>query len=168
MEALPFDSESFDYVHMRFIGLGVPEAAWPRLLDEACRVLRVGGKLEIVDASLQNSPTPTAFQNSFSSLLSAHGIAESPARPIKFVLPMLEGISPQSIQPKKQHDFDRPPGALRDAIPCWTLSALSYHSSSRDRPETCKEACRSLGWNASTSEACPQPLELTAWVVTRV
>jgi ubiquinone/menaquinone biosynthesis C-methylase UbiE len=48
LEGLPFDSESFDHVHLRFVGLGIPETAWESLLDECARVLKIGtGILEV-------------------------------------------------------------------------------------------------------------------------
>lgn len=34
-------------VHMRFLGLGIPEQRWGDLLDEAVRVLKPGGVLEV-------------------------------------------------------------------------------------------------------------------------
>lgn len=40
LETLPFASGSFDFVHLRFIGLGVPENAWSNLFAECKRVLR--------------------------------------------------------------------------------------------------------------------------------
>lgn len=40
MEDLPFDAGSFDMVHLRFLGLGIPETAWEPLLDNCGRILR--------------------------------------------------------------------------------------------------------------------------------
>lgn len=48
LEGLPFCSELFDHVHLRFVGLGIPETAWESLLDECTRVLKSGtGILEV-------------------------------------------------------------------------------------------------------------------------
>ena len=48
LETLPFDSGSFDLVHLRWINLGVPEPKWQELLEEAARVLKKGtGILEV-------------------------------------------------------------------------------------------------------------------------
>lgn len=47
LEGLPYDSGVFDMVHIRFVGLAVPETRWAELLDEAVRVLRPGGVLEV-------------------------------------------------------------------------------------------------------------------------
>ena len=48
LEGLPFDDESFDFVHLRFVGLGIPETAWENLLEECARVLKKGtGILEV-------------------------------------------------------------------------------------------------------------------------
>jgi ubiquinone/menaquinone biosynthesis C-methylase UbiE len=50
LEGLPFAAESFDHVHLRFVGLGIPETAWESLLDECARVLKSDtGILEVSD-----------------------------------------------------------------------------------------------------------------------
>ncbi|RKP04826.1 S-adenosyl-L-methionine-dependent methyltransferase, partial [Thamnocephalis sphaerospora] len=48
LQGLPYPSESFDYVHMRFMEMGVPAADWPHLLDELHRVCAPGGHIELV------------------------------------------------------------------------------------------------------------------------
>jgi ubiquinone/menaquinone biosynthesis C-methylase UbiE len=48
LDGLPFESDSFDFVHLRFVGLGIPETAWEGLLDECARVLKPNtGILEV-------------------------------------------------------------------------------------------------------------------------
>lgn len=72
LHGLPYDSGAFDFVHIRLIGLGIPESKWVELLEEAARVLKLGGKLEIVETSYTLPPaTPTSLQNSFYSVLQA-------------------------------------------------------------------------------------------------
>lgn len=51
-DALPFASESFDYVHSSFISSGVPEHKWPHLLEEMARVLKPQGTLEILECNM--------------------------------------------------------------------------------------------------------------------
>lgn len=48
LQELPFDTGSFDMVHIRFVGLGVPESSWSNLFFEASRVLKRGtGVMEV-------------------------------------------------------------------------------------------------------------------------
>lgn len=48
LKTLPFDSGSFDFVHIRWVNLGVPEAGWQDLLEEVARILKKGtGILEV-------------------------------------------------------------------------------------------------------------------------
>ncbi|KAG8759610.1 hypothetical protein FRC14_005475 [Serendipita sp. 396] len=52
LDALPFPSSHFDLVHMRRVARGVPETKWSSLLKEISRVLRPGGRLEIIEDDL--------------------------------------------------------------------------------------------------------------------
>ncbi|PLW07240.1 hypothetical protein PCASD_22651 [Puccinia coronata f. sp. avenae] len=58
-DALPFASESFDYVHSSFISSGVPEHKWSHLLEEMARILKPQGTLEILEC---NMPTADPSQ----------------------------------------------------------------------------------------------------------
>lgn len=49
---LPFDDETFDYVHMSFIANGVPENKWDTLYAEVQRVAKPGGVVELVDEDI--------------------------------------------------------------------------------------------------------------------
>ena len=62
--ALPFYDDSFDFVRIAHVGLGVPEHMWAQLVEEATRVLAPGCMLEIVDSNLsvvRSRPTATAM-----------------------------------------------------------------------------------------------------------
>lgn len=52
LEKLPFNTGSFDFVRMCKIALGIPETKWHQLLEEAVRVLKPGGSLEIIEEDL--------------------------------------------------------------------------------------------------------------------
>ena len=116
LKPLPFGTGAFDYVHMRLIGLGVPEHAWPHLLEEACRVLKSGGKLEIVDMSYQLPLSARSLRQSFSSLLLSDYIPDHPSRAIKLALPMIDTLLSTSIHPRLQRHTDASPRALQDAV----------------------------------------------------
>lgn len=49
LSRLPFEDNSFDLVRMAGLNLCIPEARWEGVIQEAHRVLRVGGVLEIID-----------------------------------------------------------------------------------------------------------------------
>ncbi|RKP27376.1 S-adenosyl-L-methionine-dependent methyltransferase, partial [Syncephalis pseudoplumigaleata] len=48
LKGLPYADASFDYIHQRFLEMGVPSDAWPQLLDELHRVCTPGGGVELV------------------------------------------------------------------------------------------------------------------------
>lgn len=121
-------------VHIRFVGLGVPESAWGDLLEEAARVLRIGGVLEIVEMSYNLSDnTPLSLRNSFASLLLSDMIQPSPLLPLQFTLPSTPNLS-AGIRPDFEKEWlTSPPGALRDAVFVWVSSALDYKGTGLQR-----------------------------------
>ncbi|ORX39928.1 hypothetical protein BD324DRAFT_648546 [Kockovaella imperatae] len=123
LTSLPYDAGVFDYVHIRFVGLGVPEPKWGDLLEEATRVLAKGGTLEIVEMAYTLGTTShPSLINSFASLLLADLIQPFPSHPIKFYLPTI-GMSPT---PCFEQSWDHAPGAIGDAVMTWVRSALDY------------------------------------------
>ncbi|KAI8058056.1 S-adenosyl-L-methionine-dependent methyltransferase [Syncephalis plumigaleata] len=52
LQGLPFADESFDFVHMRDLGIGVPSDVWAKLLSELLRVTKPGGRVEICDSDM--------------------------------------------------------------------------------------------------------------------
>jgi hypothetical protein len=82
-EMLPFETGTFDMVHLRFVELGVPEYKWGDLLEEASRVMKKGGMLEIVEVSYILPPSsPSVFKTSFETLL--HGTMVQTCHPCLF------------------------------------------------------------------------------------
>jgi SAM-dependent methyltransferase len=51
LHGLPFRSESFDFVHQRFLFSGVPVASWPAEVAELVRVCRIDGWVELVEGA---------------------------------------------------------------------------------------------------------------------
>ncbi len=56
IKGLPYGHESFDFVHMRAMGLAIPAFHWSRVLRELARVSRPGGWIELVEASMTIFP----------------------------------------------------------------------------------------------------------------
>lgn len=58
LQGLPFESDSFDFVHQRLLILAVPVSAWPGLIQELARVTAPGGWVELVETSTMQDFTP--------------------------------------------------------------------------------------------------------------
>ncbi|KAK7469316.1 hypothetical protein VKT23_003797 [Stygiomarasmius scandens] len=52
LEGLPFPNEEFDFVHIKRIGMGVPEDKWDYLLEEITRVMKPGAAFEMIEEDL--------------------------------------------------------------------------------------------------------------------
>ncbi|KAG9289505.1 hypothetical protein G9A89_001277 [Geosiphon pyriformis] len=52
LEGIKFPEEHFDYVHMRFLILGIPQRSWPSVIDELIRVTKPGGWIELAEPEL--------------------------------------------------------------------------------------------------------------------
>ncbi|BEI81159.1 hypothetical protein CcaverHIS002_0203190 [Cutaneotrichosporon cavernicola] len=144
LEGLPYDSGVFDMVHIRFVGLGVPETHWPQLLDEAVRVLRPGGVLEIIEMSCEPPPSaPPSVANSFASQLLSDFIPQNPVLALQMHLPATAAVSQGSTRPLFQTTWSgteddyfsvgpwggprgAAPPAIADAASVWIRSSLSY------------------------------------------
>jgi ubiquinone/menaquinone biosynthesis C-methylase UbiE len=50
---LPFEDNAFDFVYMRFLGMGVPNYQYPIVLASLFRVLKPGGWIELVEVSIR-------------------------------------------------------------------------------------------------------------------
>ncbi|KAI8799881.1 S-adenosyl-L-methionine-dependent methyltransferase [Cladochytrium replicatum] len=49
LERLPFEDDSFDYVHQRMLVSGIPVAKWPHVISEIARVLKPGGVADLTE-----------------------------------------------------------------------------------------------------------------------
>nr|BBH93669.1 hypothetical protein KTA_18680 [Thermogemmatispora argillosa] len=49
LQGLPFDSNSFDFVHQRLLVAAIPQPAWPGAVQELARVTSPGGWIELVE-----------------------------------------------------------------------------------------------------------------------
>jgi ubiquinone/menaquinone biosynthesis C-methylase UbiE len=59
---LKFSARSFDYIHMRARARQMQRQTWPPLLEEALRVLRPGGWLNLVELELCASSSPAFME----------------------------------------------------------------------------------------------------------
>ncbi|MGH2502516.1 MAG: class I SAM-dependent methyltransferase [Ktedonobacterales bacterium] len=49
LERLPFADRSFDFVHQRYLIMGIPANRWPQVVAELMRVTRRGGWIELIE-----------------------------------------------------------------------------------------------------------------------
>lgn len=131
LHPLPFDTGVFDLVHIRCIGLGVPEGKWPSVIDEATRVLKRGGKLEIVEmAYVPPTTAPQSLRHSFASLLLAELIQPLPNLPLSFSLTASTALDPTTTRgPVLSRRDDEAMTALFEAMMAWLRSSLDYKGS---------------------------------------
>ncbi|KAG2229791.1 hypothetical protein INT48_005318 [Thamnidium elegans] len=54
-ETLPYEDDTFDYIHQRMLLLGLTSSSWDKCLKELLRVLKPGGYIEIIDTDYKNS-----------------------------------------------------------------------------------------------------------------
>jgi SAM-dependent methyltransferase len=52
LQGLPFQSDTFDLVHQRYLVSGIPLGEWPRVVAELVRVTRPGGWVELVEPTM--------------------------------------------------------------------------------------------------------------------
>ena len=97
-------------VHMRFIGLGVPENKWADLLEEAARVLKRGGQLEIVEMHYAATHSST--------------VEPDTALAINFALPLVTALVPATIRPVFSLPITHP--VLSEATTVYQNSACNY------------------------------------------
>ena len=71
LDGLPYEENSFDFVHQRLLVLGVPRAHWPQVIRELVRVTRPGGWIELVECDLRFSPSGTYTRDFISWLVQA-------------------------------------------------------------------------------------------------
>ncbi|KAI9366414.1 S-adenosyl-L-methionine-dependent methyltransferase [Pilaira anomala] len=57
-ETLPYEDNTFDYIHQRLLILGLTNGSWDKALKELLRVLKPGGYIEIAEPNLKDLPSP--------------------------------------------------------------------------------------------------------------
>lgn len=143
LQGLPYDAGVFDMVHIRFCGLGIPESKWGDVIEEAARVLKRGGTLEIVEmAYTLNDSTPTTIKNAFASILQSEMVSSSPNLPIQFHLPLSDSLVP-TYRTVYERTWYHP--TLSEAVMIWMKSALEYKGTGLKRSSLGRKVLHALG-----------------------
>ncbi|MBA2679886.1 MAG: class I SAM-dependent methyltransferase [Ktedonobacteraceae bacterium] len=77
LHGLPaFGDASFDFVHMRCLGWGIPAQQWQHVIDELARVTVPGGWIETVEADLPHDTGPAfaTVRTMLETILAARGV----------------------------------------------------------------------------------------------
>lgn len=77
LQGLPFEDNSFDYVHSRLLVLAIPASSWPKLIGEYLRVTRPGGWIEFFEGGmtfLNAGPNTQQFLQWWDQLSERRGI----------------------------------------------------------------------------------------------
>ncbi|KAI8805113.1 S-adenosyl-L-methionine-dependent methyltransferase [Cladochytrium replicatum] len=80
LRRLPFDDETFDYVHQQNMFTSIPAARWPEIISEFFRVLKPGGYIDLVELEIAHFPNdpPTErsgnFINVVKTIFAARGV----------------------------------------------------------------------------------------------
>ncbi|TYJ57213.1 hypothetical protein B9479_002128 [Cryptococcus floricola] len=193
---LPYDTGVFDFVHIRFVALGIPESRWGDVLEEAARVLKPNGKLEIVEMTYNlPSSAPPTIKNPFDGIMASQAISQIPIFPIQFSLPAIDILSAKGLADpafSKTWKGSESPETLTDAVLTWAESALGSETANRTKKARAAlknsilldHLMKELGWyskgrwrfdakngqeKGGMHEAGEEALEISvwAWVCTR-
>nr|BBH93663.1 hypothetical protein KTA_18620 [Thermogemmatispora argillosa] len=80
LKGLPFENNSFDFVHQRLLFLAIPLAAWPGVVQELARVTSPGGWVELLEAGtalqdvLPSGPATQEFYRLGAQLAALRGL----------------------------------------------------------------------------------------------
>ena len=76
LQGLPFGDSTFDYVHMRFLGCGIPGPRWQFVMNELTRLTAPGGWVESIESTVPSNggPSLTRVQAALSRVLVARGV----------------------------------------------------------------------------------------------
>ncbi|ODO03327.1 hypothetical protein L198_02172 [Cryptococcus wingfieldii CBS 7118] len=193
---LPYDTGVFDFVHIRFVALGIPESRWGDVLEEAARVLKPNGKLEIVEMTYNlPSSAPPTIKNPFDGIMASQAISQVPIFPIQFSLPAIDILSAKGLADpafSKTWKGSESPETLTDAVLTWAEGALGSETANRTKKARAAlkksilldHLMKELGWyskgrwrfdvkngqeKCGMHEAGEEALEISvwAWVCTR-
>jgi ubiquinone/menaquinone biosynthesis C-methylase UbiE len=103
LKGLPFSSQSFDYLHSRFLVAAVPVVSWSELLREYMRVTRPGGWIELFEGGttfLNVGPLTQQYLAWWELLGKQRGINASLMGQIPY---LMQKIGMQNIQAQVLH-----------------------------------------------------------------
>ncbi|KAJ3346855.1 hypothetical protein HDU83_002624 [Entophlyctis luteolus] len=104
-KTLPYDDNTFDYVHQRALSLGIPKDKWPHVIAELVRVTKPGGWIELVEASVKSrdfgGETTKLFSDKMEMALRARGVDTDLAKTLPIYVstcPGVENIGQTTVQ----------------------------------------------------------------------
>ncbi|KAI8971200.1 hypothetical protein BDB01DRAFT_513596 [Pilobolus umbonatus] len=75
---IPFKDESYDYFHQRLLGLGLTAADWDKALENAYRILKLGGFIELGEPNMKTyqhmGPLTKQMQDTLARLSESKGM----------------------------------------------------------------------------------------------
>ncbi|KAI9331048.1 S-adenosyl-L-methionine-dependent methyltransferase, partial [Obelidium mucronatum] len=77
LEGLPYEDNTFDYVHQRMLVLGIPKEKWPQVFRELIRVTKPGGWIELLEVDTdvyRTGPIATTFSKSMFNAFEKRGL----------------------------------------------------------------------------------------------
>ncbi|HEY7201571.1 MAG TPA: class I SAM-dependent methyltransferase [Candidatus Dormibacteraeota bacterium] len=77
LDGLPFDGDSFDFVHQRLMQAAIPLARWPEAVGQLLRVTRPGGVVELMEIGDRTEPAGPAISRMWelcNRLATSHGL----------------------------------------------------------------------------------------------
>ncbi|KAI8621703.1 S-adenosyl-L-methionine-dependent methyltransferase [Chytriomyces sp. MP71] len=111
LEGLPYEDDTFDYVHQRFLVSAIPKDKWPAVVAELIRVTKSGGWIELVEADVvAHRPSP-AYQKvwgAFTAMLTAKGMDVNAGSNLGTIILAGEKVSPSQVSDIKTRTCSLP------------------------------------------------------------
>ncbi|KAI9306161.1 S-adenosyl-L-methionine-dependent methyltransferase [Cunninghamella echinulata] len=173
LKPLTFDDDSFDFIHQRQVGTFMPFQHWPFLLNEFYRLLRPGGKLQLVEQDiLYKNPGPglsminewycisckemgvnPRFSQFIKDMLINSGFEQIEVK--EYIIPIGEWSSDQT---QKQHGFlykQQISSLFKTVQPLWLyeigMTKQEYDSVCKEAMEEFEEYNTSVTWKIFTA-----------------
>ncbi|KAJ3238056.1 hypothetical protein HDU77_011560 [Chytriomyces hyalinus] len=77
LEGLPYEDNTFNFVHQRLLFTGVPKAKWPAVIAELARVTKSGGWIQMLEydvVTYRQGPASKALGGTFAAMLDKRGM----------------------------------------------------------------------------------------------
>ncbi|TPX46868.1 hypothetical protein CcCBS67573_g10290 [Chytriomyces confervae] len=77
LEGLPYEDNTFNFVHQRLLFTGVPKAKWPGVIAELARVTKSGGWIQLLEydvVTYRQGPASKALGGTFAAMLDKRGM----------------------------------------------------------------------------------------------
>ncbi|KAJ3260591.1 hypothetical protein HDU77_001279 [Chytriomyces hyalinus] len=77
LEGLPYEENTFNFVHQRLLFTGVPKTKWPAVIAELARVTKSGGWIQLLEydvVTYRQGPASKALGGTFAAMLDKRGM----------------------------------------------------------------------------------------------